>query len=297
MPIRRAAPRGSPARVAGATAAELVDEAKRVAALPADHPDRARWRSATVQRLASLVRIDPATAAELARAVVESADDPAAYTLLTGGLGSADSVTGAEALAGLLDGDASRALPPLARRNAIDHLMLTGAGSLRTVEALTGELDGAHGPAAAAALGAQARTLADGEPALAAEAVAALLGRWRSARTSDEAVHALRALGNSGSPEAFEALHGAVWASDPRLAEAATFGLRFVPGEAADAALAEVFARGDAQLAAAIRAVGHRDRARWQPALEALRARHAGAPHVVSVIDGVLAEWGRGRRG
>lgn len=270
------------ARVAGADLPELLAEVQRVGGL-GDDREAQKWRSVTLRRLSALVRLDPATARGLADAIREEPDARQAGLML-GALGSAGTAAATDALAGLLDGE----LDPALRQAVTHHLALADAASPAAVEALRGPAE-AGDPAAMAALGAQAGKLAGQAPEAAATAVADLVARYGEATTPEAKRLALMALGNSGAPEAMDILTGNLAVRDPAVADAAVFGLRFMPAGEADDILAAVLDRGDRRALAAVRAAAYRDPALWRDRLTAAGERFGEDARMARAIDSALA--------
>lgn len=270
------------ARVAGADLPALLAEVERVGRLdPADRETRA-WRSVTLRRLSALLRLDPMSAPALADAA-RAADDPRRAGLLLGALGSAGTPSATEALAGLLDD----ALDPGFRRAVTHQLALADGASPAVIDALIPAAAGGD-PAAMAALGAQSGRLGEGDPAAAA-AIETLLARYGAAESGDDKRRALMALGNSGAPRAMDVLLGNLAVRDPGVADAAVFGLRFMPPGEADTVLAAVLDRGDRRALAAVRAAAFRDPALWRDRLTAAAERFGDDARMARAIESALA--------
>lgn len=276
--------------VGDADAAALIAEVARVAALDPAHPDTGKWRAATLERLSALVQIDPAAAEALSGAIRSNGADMGRNGLLIGALGSADTEAATAALATLIDAD----LPSPVQRNAIDHLALSEAPSAATIRALQEAIGGEHGDAATTALGAQARQLDATQPEAAEDIVDQLIERYLAAETVEDQRVIVQALGNTGSRKAAELLMINTRHHDAALADAATWALRFIPGEDVDAVLSSVLTAPTTQLMAGIRTIGMRDPGQWRAPLEDARARYADSARISEAIDAVLGRWGVG---
>jgi hypothetical protein len=274
------------ARVAGATAGELLSEARRVAHLDGKQPDATKARAKAQGRLASLVKLDARAAGEVADAIRRDPGDAVMVPLLTGALAGADAPAGADALASLLDDEA---LPQEARDRVLDGLTLARSPTPESAAALTRALDKPYGEHAALALGAQARGL--GDEGAGADAVDQLLERYAAASTPAEKRAYLLALGNTGSPKVLDVLLAAVQGDDFEAARIATNGLRLIPGDDVDDALLSLIRGASPVLLDAIRAVAYRSPALWTPRLQAAKAQFEGQKQIVETIQAVLVRW------
>ncbi|MEZ4473214.1 MAG: HEAT repeat domain-containing protein [bacterium] len=273
--------------IADADAAALLAEVARIDALDAAHPDTQKWRGVVLGRLAALVRQDPAVAAELAAQIRRAPEATGEVSLLLGALGSSGVAEGTNALAGLLADE----LPAGVERSVLTHLALADAKTPEAATALSEALDGPQGDVAGAALGAQARALADEHPEAVEGYLDALIARYLDAATPAERLAALQALGNTGSPRILPLVSGLLVADDPTLAAEAVFALRFIPGDEVDALLLGVLARGDARAPVALAAIAFRDAGLWRPRLQAALEQTTD-PHLVEALQAALAQLG-----
>lgn len=283
---RRAIEDADRALVAGASAAELVAELARLAALDRALPGVGHDRAIVLARLAAAIRLDPAAAAVVADAIRAHAADATGVELLAGALASAGVPEATDVLAGLVGAE----LPAPSRAALIGALSFAAPVTAASLAALVGALDDAGGEQAALALGSHRRRAADALAEPARAAASELLGRYAGARGTERVIYA-KALGNAGDPAALPSLREAMRGGDRALRDAAVFSLRFVPGAAADALLEEALA--DPTLAgAAVRAIGYRGPQVWRERLEAARQRYADRNDVLSAIHAALRRWG-----
>lgn len=276
------------ALLGGAGVDDVLAEVARVQSIPASAGDReATWRTDAFLKTRALLRVHPESASAVSRAV-ENSGDHRALSVLAGALGEAGTDEANRELLRLLSTD----LPDGARDNVLAAMALSRTPSAESAAALTDALSSASaGGAAALALGAQARTLADSDPGPAADAVAELIARYQDAQTDDERLVYLSALANSGAREALPLMREALDGDTPSLAQAAAYGLRFIPGGDVDALLTDVIAGAPRPVKIqAIRATAYRDRSVWQPRLTAARAGEPAAD-VRAAMDKVLARW------
>lgn len=276
--------------VAGASLPELLAEVKRAAALPGR--DGGNPRAQVLAKLAALIRLDPEAAAEIAEHVRAHAGQLAETRVLAGALASARIAAGTDALAGLMQGE----LPEPARGVIVGALSFADPVTPASLAALSAELDGGHGAQAAFGLGTHGRKARAEDPAAADAAIERLLERHARAGSDAERRRYLEALGNGGAARALPVLRAALDAGDDRLAPAAAFSLRFVPGEGADALLERTIARAleRPHLAlAAIRAAAYREPARWRAQLLAAQEQFPGHDGIQGEIRAILRRWSR----
>ena len=272
--------------IGDADAAALLDELARIDGLDRDHPDTRKWRGLIQRRMAALVRQDPAVAAELAARIRRDPSAAGEASLILGALGGSGVAEGTNALADLLDAD----LPSSVERSVLNHLTLADTKTPEAADALREALKGEQGDAAAAALGAQARDLADAHPEVVEDHIDALIARYYATTTPAERLAALQALGNSGSPRILPIVSGLLVADDPVIATEAVFALRFIPGDEVDALLLSVLARGQVQATAAAAACAYRDADLWRVRLTAALEQHAGNERLVAALRAALAQ-------
>jgi hypothetical protein len=279
--------------VAGASLPELLAEVKRAAALPGR--EGGSPRAQVLAKLAALIRLEPEAAAEIAAHVRGHAARLEATRVLAGALASARIAAGTDALAGLMKGE----LPEAARAIIAGALSFADPVTPASLAALSAELEGAQaaqGAQAAYGLGTHGRKARAGDPAAADAAIELLLERHARAGSDAERRLYLEALGNGGAARALPVLRAALEAGDDRLAPAAAFSLRFVPGPDADALLEQTLARSleRPQLAlAAIRAAAYREPARWRAQLLAAQERFPGHDGIQGEIRAILRRWSR----
>lgn len=247
-------------------------------------------RGRAMRKVRALARTNDAHVARLRDALKDSADDPSEASMLAGGLAAAGT---AEANAALVDAvgamDAS-----VSKANAVMALGTSDAADAESAAALTELLeDDEMSKVAALALGNQARTLATTDTEAADAAVRSLLDGYEGSETTDDAVAYLAALGNVGDPRALPLIQAALAGNDMRLAEVATWSLRFIDDPLADQLLsALVLGNGfEPRLAlSAVRAVDFRSPDVWRTTLEsALAVYPQGVIH--NAILTVLARW------
>lgn len=274
-----------------ATIADLLNEVRAVGSLLPGSGEEQEWRARTLSRLTAMLQVDPASAQEVAGALA-AAGDPRMAAVVAGALGDAGTTEATAALTELLAGGA---LASTSKRNVAVALALTESPSADSAGALTSMLDDPEvGPSAALALGAQAGKLSEIEPEAASSAMDTLLERYARATDMNERTTLLSALANSGDPRALPVMREAIMGQDSRLAELATYGLRFIPGAEADALLIQQLTGATSReiKVQAIRAVGHRSAAAWRDQLSELQAQYASEAAIRDAIDDVLAQWG-----
>jgi hypothetical protein len=278
------------AAVAGASVAQLLAEVARVAALDARVPAIRNERSQLLARLTAAVRLDPAAAAELAAAMRAPGASASAVKLMAGALASTRLAIGTDTLAGL----AREELPVEGARAILHALALSTPPTAASFDvlgaALDGSLEGADPDAAALGLGSHVHHGHGEHPVAAAAATEALVARYRGAAGDTERARYVAALGNGGTAAALPVLRDAI-AGGGVTAEAAVFGLRFVPGAEADALLADALGREELAFAA-VRAAGHRDAAAWGPRLEEARRKFPDHAGLQLEAQGILRRWG-----
>ena len=278
--------------VAGATVADLLAEVKRAAGL--DGRDGGPPRAQVLARLSALIRLEPGVAAEVAEQIRRHPDELAEARVLAGALASARIAAGTDALAGLLE-DGGEALPEGVRGAVVGAVV--GALSLASpvtpasLRALSAGIDRPHGDQAALGLGTHGRKARERDPSAADAAVELLLARHAGARDAGARRLYLEALGNAGAPRALPVLRAAMQGGDRRLAMAATFSLRFVPGADVDALIEQSMGRTEVALAA-IRAAAYRDPVRFRALLLAAQERYAGNDGIQGEIQAILRRWG-----
>lgn len=271
--------------VDGASAAVLMAELARVAALDPAAAGVGNQRAQLVSRLGTAVRLDPALAAQVAAMVRAHGDRTMEVELLAGALSSAGVPEATDALAGLLGAE----LPAPARTAVMNALTMSEPTTATSLAALTSSLDGADAAQAAYALGAHRRAAGADLADAATHATRTLVDRARAASGPARTVY-VQALGNTGDPAALPLLRDAIATGDANLAADALFSLRFVAGAEADALLTE--ALGDPERAfGAIRAIGYRDPETWRAALEAAKARYADDNKVQTALRGIFRRW------
>ncbi|HVV88172.1 MAG TPA: HEAT repeat domain-containing protein [Kofleriaceae bacterium] len=277
-------------RVAGATLDVLLAELRRLAALDGAAKATRDQRAHLMARLCAYLRLHPEAASRVADELRAQAANHDATRLLAGALGQARVAEGTDALAALAllpAGD----LPAGARSDVLGALQLAEPPTEASLAALTASLDGPDRAAAALGLGVHSR----GAPAelsdQAGVAVRTLLDRYASAGSAGDRVVLAQALGNTGSPAALPLLRELASGADPDLAEAALYGLRFVPGDDVDELLAGAIDDPDRALGA-VRAIAYRAPATWRDRLIALQDRYAGRSDIVMSIRGTLRRWG-----
>ena len=271
--------------VAGASVADLLAEVKRAAAI-AGH-DGGNARAQVIARLAALIRLDPAAAEELAEHVRRHPEPLAEARVVAGALASARIAEGTDALAGLMDGE----LPDAARGAVVGALSFANPVTPASLQALSAGLDQPHGNQAALGLGTHGRKARATDPAGADAATELLLQHHARASSTAERKLYLEALGNSGAPKALPVLRAAIAGGDRKLASAAAFSLRFVPGADVDALLEQSISRPEVALAA-IRAAAYRDPAKFRPLLLAAQEQYAGHDGIQGEIRAILRRWG-----
>jgi hypothetical protein len=159
-----------------------------------------------------------------------------------------------------------------------------------SLQALSAGLDEPHGNQAALGLGTHGRKAREADPTAADGAVELLLQHHARAASDTERRLYLEALGNSGAARALPVLRAAAASTDRKLASAATFSLRFVPGADVDKLLEQSLSRPEVALAA-IRAAAYRDPARWRPLLEAAKELYPGHDGIQGEIRAILRRW------
>lgn len=279
-------------RVGDADAASLLNELAALERLPRGQKGTQKMRSVLLKKMSALVRLEPAAAARLAAELRARALRGENTSLIAGALASSKSAAGTNALASLI-GD--EALPPVAQRNAVNTLGLAHQATTESVEALSDQLEGDMGSAAAMALGNQAKRIAEEAPEQAKTAVEQLIEGYQSAQTAEEKAVYLRALGNTGAREALAVLNGAIATNDLTLKPAAIRGLRFIPGDDVDALLKPFVRSGRLFAPAALDAITWRSPTMWQAELQQARVIYAkieATAPLVDTIDGILARWG-----
>jgi hypothetical protein len=272
--------------VNGATTRTLLAEVRQAALIPRQAPDAQKHRSVALRRLAAGLRLDPLAAAEVAELLRRESGDPSLTGLLAGALASAGHPESTNALAGLL----SERLPESTRSALLGNLALTRTPTEQSVAALTQALDAPLGDQATLALGSEAKTLG-AESSVAQSAVDVLLERYANARTAPERRLLLQALANSGHPKALPVMRQHIAGQDLELANLATYGLRFMPGEEVDSLLLQLIQSGSPLALEAIRATAFRLPSFWRPQLERVQLLHASNQRVVDAVRAVLARW------
>lgn len=272
--------------VAGAHASELIADARAAAHLDRKEPGVDRQRNTALRRLSALVQLEGDTAREIGQAIREDANDAESVRLLAGSLASAKSSDATGALASLLDAP----LPDESRSIVLANLALARKPTAESAAALTSALDQPMGAQAALALGAEAARLGD-DPA-SNDAVGTLLARYEAATTPAERRLYLEALGNTGSREALPVMLAAIQGGDYALARAGALGLRLIPGDDVDDALAVLIESASPVMFEALEAVGSRSPTLWKPRLVALEERFAGQKRVLEAIEALLTRWG-----
>lgn len=271
------------------TVDSLLDAFTALADLPERSHETSKWRNGQLLRLRALVRARPEAVARLITEIRDrgAAGEQVAVDLLVGGLAEASTPAAVEGLLSLA-GDAD--LDAISRRRVAMGLGTLETPSAETARAL-GELlaDDSLGSTPPLALGNQARTLSELDPEAAGDAVDQLIAGYTRAESVAEKRVYLGALGNAGDLRALPIMQEAL-GGHPALAEAAAFGLRYIPGQAAEALLAGLLqSPGPSRLRiAAVNAIERRDAAAWQPLLVATLEREADAA-VRQAIERVLA--------
>jgi HEAT repeat protein len=152
---------------------------------------------------------------------------------------------------------------------ALTQLRGGDAESLDTLRSLLGDADPGVATAASLALGANVRGGGGADDAK-ASAIGALTSMYEDAPDDATQRTAVLALGNAGGRDALPVLLDALGEGAP-LAEAATYGLRYVPGDDVDQVLDGILQQGSpGQRLAAVNAVMERDHGTWAPKLAAL---------------------------
>jgi HEAT repeat protein len=221
--------KGDRALLAGATLDDLLG------ALAAGGDDA---RSSVAARLEALLRLDPASAAEMARRLIAGADRATAKLLL-GVLGSAGTPAAQDALVKILG---AATLAPNDRARAATAMAMLERPNDKVVAGLKAQLD-APAPAlarsSATALGISALRLRTVDEPRAKAVVDDLVGRL--AATGDRAAQAaiLHALGNAGDARALPALQPFLTSDDPSLRRAAVEALRLLSEPSVDGLLAQ----------------------------------------------------------
>jgi HEAT repeat protein len=179
-------------------------------------------------------------------------------------------------------------LPVDTRRQIVAQLALAAAPDAETTGALTRAIDEPGGEQAALALGAEARTIGDED---AGDAIDELLKRFAAAGNREAARGYLIALGNTGSRRVLPALKATIGGTDYGLAEVATLGLRFIPGDDVDELLEGLIASASSVIVPAIHAAGYRSPDLWLDKLRGFEKQFAGHKQVTDALDAVIAHW------
>lgn len=278
-------------KVGDADVRSLLRDLAALDALRGRDPAIQRRRAALLTTLSALIRLEPQAAGQLASALRERALRGENTSLLAGALASSESAAGTNALAGLIGDDA---LPRAARHNAINTLGLAHQATPESLDALSDQLDGELGAAAAMGLGSQAKRIAEEAPEEAKSAVEQLIEAYEMAQSVAEKATYLRALGNTGAREILPVMTAAIASNDPTLKPLAIRGLRFVPGDDVDAMIKPYVFTGTLFAPAALDAVQWRSPAVWSDALAQARATYTqmkATTDLVKTIDGILTRW------
>ena len=270
--------------VGGAGAPELVTLARSAAHLSGAE-GHAKMHEAR-RRLSALAELDKGASRKIAEEVRASAKDIATVGVLVGALASAHAPEATRALSSLL----GAALPADARAAVLSGLALAKAPTAE-------ELRRAH-------VGARSAGRRAGGPRTGSRG-AHRGGRGperrrgparaplRGGPDADRRAAYLEALANTGSPDMLPTMQAALTGGDARLAQVAAFGLRFVPGEDADALLQGLIRTPGVGTLAAIRAAAYRSADAWTPILQQALTDYAGQEQITSAIQKVLDGWSR----
>ncbi|HEX6277894.1 MAG TPA: HEAT repeat domain-containing protein [Polyangiaceae bacterium] len=227
--------------------------------------DEGETASRVRHRLSVLFRLDKKTIP-----VALSKLDAANAAEILGGLGAAGTPEAEKALRDVLR-DARKT--PAERLAAVDGAFALEHPSPDTAAALE-ELTRSDDPElkqnASLALGVAAARLAEDDASAAEGVVSRLSSDYASAKSSDDRIRVVGALGNARSSDALPALTRAMASDDPAVRTAAAAALRFVPDSAADVLLAQAIT-SDPELSvrnAALMAAGYRA---FDPLEQALR--------------------------
>jgi hypothetical protein len=270
--------------VNGASMADLLVELKQAAAIAGREGGNARAQ--VMARLAALIRLDPEVAEEVAQHVRDHAGELDETKVLLGALASTRIAAGTNALAGLMGDE----LPDPARAAVVGALSFSSPPTDASLKALSAGIEQPHGDQSALGLGTHGRKLRAQDPAGADAATDLLLQHHARAATDNERRLYLEALGNNGAPRALPILRTAIAGDNRKLAAAAAFSLRYVPGAEVDTLLEQSIARPEVALAA-IRAAGYRDAAHWRPLLIAAQEQYAGNDGIQGEIRAILRRW------
>jgi HEAT repeat protein len=222
--------------VGGASYRELANE---LAALGTSEEDDTK-RDKLVRRLSALFELDPAAVRSAAREVRDQG--PGAKELL----GALTSSAAKEARSALNQLAADRSLPTQLRQDVLADMTIQARPTAETFTNLTtlmNDPDPRVRNGAVLALGSAAES-AGSDPAQSRDAERAnrsLSQGYESAQTPAERSLFLKALGNSGSPQALEAAKNALASPDPAVRREGARALRLVPGDEADQLIAQVW--------------------------------------------------------
>jgi len=199
-------------------------------------PQDVDGRGRVLARLSSLLERDANALAEAARLIREGGPGARILAELLGGV---QNVEGQTALARVV-GD--ERLEPDVRAAAIRSTILVDEPSKPLIDSLRAQLDQKDADLrhrAMVAFGAGAQHVLESQPELAETMTRDLLERGRTARSLDERIAVLRALGNTGNDAALAALLQAASDPDPSVRAAAIRALRFQTNPLASSAVRE----------------------------------------------------------
>jgi hypothetical protein len=224
--------------VAGASYRDLVAELQTLGSSEEDDSKRDQL----VQRLAALFELEPREVEVAARALREGSAGTASRELL----GALSSSPGKEAKRAVDQLAADRQLPAELRSDTLANITIQPQATserFATLSELTRDPDPRVKQGAILALGSAAEG-AQADPALASDAERAtntLKQGYEAAQTPAERALYLKALGNSGSAQAFEAAKVALASPDPGARREGVRALRLIPGEEVDQLIAQVW--------------------------------------------------------
>lgn len=197
-------------------------------------PDDYQAASGVQHRLGALFRLDPSAIGKALAAL-----NPQNAQAILGALGAAGTPEAQKALAAVAT-DSRRSAGE--RQSAVDAMFSLDEPRPEARKALTtlmNDPDPELKRNASYMLGIMSRRIAESEPGEAKAIASRLATDLASAQTAEERTRVLGALGNSGSPDAFQGISQSLASDDPVVRGASASALRFVPGAAADALVAK----------------------------------------------------------
>lgn len=199
--------------------------------------DDAKTHNSGILAMAALLRLDRAAASAAHEEMLSGRSDTRAKKRLAAALGAAGTPEAQRALVSLINPTLARSTPVI---DAIAALSLTKAPTADTATALLRAMDSEDqgiSSTSTLATGAVVRSMTKDGSGDTGPALDALAQRLSRAETTGEKELCLQALGNTGHPRALAAIEPYLASAEVTLRAAATHGLRFMAGEAADRAV------------------------------------------------------------